>query len=131
MKKAVLLVLITLTSIIGYSQKFEKVYRASVIKYDGSKWNSEKDVYPKNIFVITNGWEIKITNEAESKYITYGDVEKIKYEEFDCYSWDAYDKDGKVCQVIIKDFYKTKIQLMMFMYYSDSIGFEYEIEARQ
>jgi hypothetical protein len=81
--------------------------------------------------VITKGKSVKITNEDESSYMTYGDMEKKSYENFECYSWWAYDKNGKQCEIIIKDFEKEKIKLFMVMYYNDSIGFEYEIEQEK
>jgi len=81
------------------------------------------------MFIILNKSEVKITNSSESKYVTYGKPETIKYKTYNCTSWSAYDKDGKDCQMIMKYFYEEKITIMMFMYYADKIGFEYEIVA--
>jgi len=130
MKKLLLVLLVSLSTI-TYAQKFRKVYRASLLVYENEAWVTKQNVYPKSIMVITNGNSIKITNENESSYMTYGEMEKKSYENFECYSWDAYDKDGKQCEVIIKYFEKEKIKVFMVMYYKDSIGFEYEIEQEK
>ena len=129
--KKLLLLLLVFISTTTYAQKFSKVYRASLLVYENDSWITKQNVYPKSIMVITKGNSVKITNEAESSYMTYGEMEKKSYETFECYSWDAYDKDGKQCEIIIKDFYKEKIKVFMVMYYNDSVGFEYEIEQEK
>jgi hypothetical protein len=130
MKKLLLVLLVSLSTI-TYAQKFSKVYRASLIAYENEAWVTKQNVYPKSIMVITNGNSIKITNENESSYMTYGEMEKKSYETFECYSWNAYDKEGKQCEIIIKYFEKEKIKVFMVMYYKDSLGFEYEIEQEK
>jgi hypothetical protein len=130
MKKLLLLLLVSISTI-TYAQKFSKVYRASLLVYENNEWVTKKNIYPKSIMVITNGNSVKITNENESSYMTYGEMEKKSYETFDCYSWYAYDKEGKQCEIIIKDFEKEKIKVFMVMYYKDSLGFEYEIEQEK
>jgi hypothetical protein len=94
MKKLLLLLLVFLSSI-TYAQKFNKVYRASLIVYENETWVTKQNVYPKSIMVITNGSSVKITNEYESSYMTYGVMEKKSYDTYECYSWDAFDKNGK------------------------------------
>lgn len=130
MKKLLLLLLVSISTI-TYAQKFSKVYRASLLIYENNEWVTKKNIYPKSIMIITNGNSVKITNENESSYMTYGEMEKKSYETFECYSWDAYDKEGKQCEIIIKDFEKEKIKVFMVMYYKDSLGFEYEMEQEK
>jgi hypothetical protein len=129
MKKAIFLLFAIAITTLCQSQNFNKVYRASYLKYIDGKWVNDVDKYPEDVFIILNDSEIKITNKNESKYITYGEKKNTKYETYDCNSWSAYDKNGKDCEFIMKYFYKEKVYVMMFMYYSDSIGFEYEIVA--
>ena len=63
--------------------------------------------------------------------MTYGEAEKKSYENFECYTWSAYDTDGQQCEIIIKYFLKEKIKVLMAMYYKDNIGVEYEMEQEK
>lgn len=95
MKKIILLLVFAITSVISYSQNFNKVYRASYIKYEGGRWVDDVTRYPENMFLILDGSEVKITNESESKYITYGNPKITKYETHNCSTWSAYDQKGR------------------------------------
>ena len=131
MKKISLLILSALFATVSFSQDFNKVYRCSYIKYVNERWVDESTNYPEGMYIFLDGNEIKITNDKQSKFVTYGNPVQKKYEGYVCNTWDAYDKEGRDCQFIMKYFYEKKIYVFMFMYYKYNTGFEYEIVAEK
>ena len=79
------------------------------------------------MFVIMDGYNIKITNEAESKYITYGSPTKNTTSEYESYTWDCYDKDGNQCLFIMKKFFGYERMAMTFIL--NNVALEYIVES--
>ena len=128
MKKLLLVVTLLLVTTFCYSQSFNKVYKATYIKYINGRWVDGESTYPESMFIIMEGSEIKITNESESKFITYGDYQKTSYNDFVCYSWNCYDKKGNDCTFMMKKPYEGKRMVLMFIYSSLNVGLEYITE---
>ena len=125
MKTIKLTILALIISTFCYSQSYNKISKCVFIKYDGTQW-VDKDVnYPEKIFVILNHNEVSITNEAQTKIITYGDAEKKKYEDGEVSMWDAYDGDGKNCVFMMKYFYGTRTIVYTLAYLKQGYGFQY------
>jgi hypothetical protein len=106
MKKVskILAILLFITTI-GFSQNFNKVYKANNYYYANGDWNLLESNYPERVFIITDKNIIKITNQSESRYATYGDAMKLEKADYQQMSWNAYDKDGKSCRIVIKNYH--------------------------
>jgi len=128
MKKLFLVVSLLLLTTFCHSQSFDKVVKATLIKYIDGRWVDSESTYPEGMFIIMKGSEIKITNEGESKYVTYGEYKKTSYNDYVCYSWNCYDKNGRDCIFMMKMPYDGKGMVLMFIYSSRNIGFEYVTE---
>lgn len=102
MKKVTLMMVAILISAITFSQTFYKVSKCSYSTYDNDRWTTQQNTYPERMFVIMNKSNVKITNEVESNFIMYGEVETKNYSTHTAYTWDAYDKEGKQCSLIFK-----------------------------
>lgn len=72
------------------------------MQYINEQWVDKDYTYPNKMFVIVEGYNVKITNESESKFILYGEMETSTYSTHTTYSWDCYDKDGRSCRFILK-----------------------------
>ena len=121
-----LLVISILLTNIAFSQNFNKVYKSSYLIYEYGKWQTQQSLYPEGLYIILDGNEIKITNNKESKYITYGIPEKTKTDEYEYSIWNAYDKEGNSCSFIMKKFYNSDGFIMSFVY--KYYAFEYITE---
>lgn len=104
MKSKILVALLFVTTI-GFSQNFHKVYKANAYSYTNGDWSIIESNYPERVFVILDKSEIKVTNQSESRYVTYGDANTLKKSEYEQTSWNAYDKDGKSCKIVLKLYY--------------------------
>lgn len=127
--KKYLLIISLLLSGVCYSQNFNKVYCATPYYYQYGEWVKGKTNYPERMFVIIDGYNIKITNEAESRYITYGNPTKNTTSEYESYTWDCYDKDGSQCIFIMKKYYGYERTVMTFMI--DKLALEYIVEPNK
>lgn len=129
MKKIKLLLLFLVISLVGFSQNFNKVYKSTCLKYSyqQQKWNDVMAKYPENMYITINGNDIKINNESQSHFKTYGVPEKSTYETHLAYSWDCLDKEGNSCTFIMKKFNSGDL-VLSFLYSSEKIMFEYIIE---
>lgn len=115
MKIITLLIGLFMTTI-SLSQSFDKVEKAIFYTYKYGDWVTEKTTYPEGMFVIMNGYEIKITNQNESKFITYGIPKKENTSEYESNTWDAYDKDGDRCLFVMTKYYNTDGYSIFIMY---------------
>ena len=125
MKKYLLLISLMLSGVC-YSQSFNKVYCATPYYYQYGEWVKGEANYPERMYVIIDGSNIKVTNQAESKYVTYGSPTKTTKSDYESYTWDAYDKDGTQCLFIMKKYYQYERSIMTFMV--DKFAIEYIVE---
>ena len=125
MKKYLLLISILLSGVC-YSQNFNKVYSATPYYYRYGEWVKGEVNYPERMFVILDGNNIKITNQAESKYVTYGNPTKSSTSEYTSATWDCYDKEGNQCVFIMKKYYQYERMVMTFI--TDNIALEYIVD---
>ena len=123
MKKACLLILAFILSNFAYSQYFNKVLKCSILYYQYDDWNESQQNYPDNMYVIIDKFNIKITNEAEAKYKTYGTPKSKKIGNMQTMTWDAYDKNGKSCLFIMKSFDDSDMIVCTILY--NGYGFQY------
>jgi hypothetical protein len=128
MKKILLIVSLLLVTTFCHSQSFNKVIKATFIKYVNGRWIDGESSYPDNMFIIMEGSEIKITNNVESKFVTYGECQKINNKDFTCYTWNCYDKKGNDCTFMMKKPYEGNTLVFMFIYSSINFGLEYVTE---
>jgi hypothetical protein len=126
MKKIILLIALTLIATFTFAQSYNKVYKATYIQYINGRWVDGEYNYPDNMYIILNKNNIRITNNKNASYITYGSSTKKYYDGFECSSWDCYDVDGKSLTFIMKYFYEKKLWVMMFVY--NGYGYEYITE---
>jgi hypothetical protein len=133
MKKLFFILLALTFATLCHSQPSEpsisKVFRASLLKWNGQNWINQVNKFPETMFMTINGNIITLNTETTSKYYTYGEVQINNYDKYDCWSWSAFDINGKSCEVLLKYYWESKIMIAMFMYYKSNIGFEYEMVA--
>lgn len=128
MKKYILTISLMLSAVFCYSQDFNKVYRATVYFYRYGEWVKGESNYPERMYVILDGYNIKITNESESRYVTYGNPSKNKTSEYEANTWNAYDKKGDQCLFIIKKYYAYERLEMTILY--EGIALEYIVDVK-
>lgn len=125
--KKLLFILFCLVSFASKSQTFYKVLQSEYKIYEDDKWVEIQKEQPESMFVIINNSKISITNAAKTVIVTYGEVEKKKYDTHEVAMWDSYDNDGKSCKTILK-YAKGDDQVQMSIYYKESnIVFIYTI----
>lgn len=102
MKKIILSLALTLVSFFSFSQDFYKVGNCKIENYINDKWVTVETTYPKKMFVIIKGSNIKVTNEAGSSFQTYGEVVKEKYSTHIAYIWRGYDDEAQEVFIFLK-----------------------------
>ena len=127
MKKIKALFILLCISTISYSQSFNKVTKAIYLEYDGVDWNEKSSQEPKNMYVILKDYEVTINNVSESKYMTYGNSEKVVKKDYVMKTWNAIDKDGKDCRFGM-EFLNDYPKVTIFFIYYDKYAFEYICE---
>ena len=123
MKKIKALMVVLLISTFSYSQSFNRITRAVYLEYDGVNWNEKSSENPKDMFVILKDYEVTINNRSESKFITYGNSEKVIKEDYTMRTWKALDKDGKDCTFGMQILNKYKCTIFFINY--NTYAFEY------
>jgi hypothetical protein len=98
------------------AQTFNKVIKATAYKYQNDEWVEIESSSPERMFIIIEGYNIKITNQEQASIITYGDADTKKTSEYQSSTWDAYDKDGKQCLFTIKKYYAYERFIISIMY---------------
>jgi len=102
MKKIILSFVLILISLFSFSQNFYKVESCRIENYINEKWVTIETTYPKKMFVIIKGSNIKVTNEAGSLFQTYGEMFKESYPTHIAYVWRGYDDEGKEVFIFLK-----------------------------
>ena len=126
MKKIKLLLVALAVSLTSFSQTFYKVLQADYSTYtDVGGWKVQSTNIPKHIFVIVNGTAIKITNEDESLFVTYSQPIRTEYGTHYAIMWDAYDKKGIDCTIMLRVSYSDKPSCLSVIY--NRISFDYTI----
>jgi hypothetical protein len=129
MKKFLLFLLaINLISLSAKCQEFRKIYKANFIEYSNGVWTTEKSSYPDGLVITFNGREVSINNTAEYKFYTYGDVEKRTFDDSYTAGWDAVDKDGRNCYLMMRMFNDSRAMIVTIAYLKERYGFEYITE---
>ena len=108
----------------GYSQSFNKVFKSQYLTYVDGSWIVKETFEPEGMYIILDGYDIKINNTHNSKYKTYGNPEKSVYTDYTCYSWGCVDDNGKDCTFMLKD-YGSKGIIMIFAYVSSGYALQY------
>jgi hypothetical protein len=129
MKKLFALLITLSIATYCHAQKFYKVYKATYMEYTNHEWVDVRTNYPEKMYVIMDGYNIKITNEYESKYITYGDGETTTYPTHQTFSWSCYDANGNNCDFMIKKFNEGSTYVYI-TYLSKGYAFEYQIDNK-
>lgn len=124
MKKIALIWMGLILTFAGYSQSFNKVFKSEYLTYVDGEWVVQESAKPEAMYVILDGYNIKINNAHHSKYKTYGTPEKSIHEDFVCYSWGCVDDNGKDCTFMLKD-YGSKGSIMIFAYLPAGYAFQY------
>lgn len=127
MKKITLVLLLLTSALIGKSQEFNKVIKSTYEVYDDGKWVTKQTEYPTGIYIILDGDEITINNNAHSKFKTYGDPEKSQENKSTFYTWKCVDDKGKDC-VFIMTFVGSKLAIITFAYAKDNFAFMFFID---
>lgn len=130
MKKTILSIFLFTFFLNSYSQDFYRVKESSYSQYEHGEWVEKKVSYPEEMYAIFDGKKIKITNNDESFFITYGQPEYNSYAKHRTSTWKAYDKKGENCSVIFKFPYDKSSNniVLMIVYGDDRILFEYIID---
>lgn len=131
MKKVISLTIIaSLFVMTSFSQTFDKVRKALYYTYEKEQWVAGTPTYPERMFIIIKGNDIKITNQSNSRYITYGDNRKENTKDYDSDTWDAYDQDGSTCTVMITKYFDAPGYSVFIMYADKNIAIQYITEEK-
>ena len=135
MKKLTLLMIAIVMSLASFSQaSFYLVKSVTYSQYINDEWVEQitKKSESNNVFMIFNGSSIKITNENESSFETYGDFTDKNYPSHNAKIWSAYDKNGNDCYIMIKKWKdNTEAISVSAIYPSKSELFEYIVENKK
>ena len=102
MKKLILLLTFIGIATYCHSQTFKKVFKSVYSEYRNGEWVDELVKYPDELYLIMDGNEITINNQTEAKYKTYGDVRRTYYTTHTANFWNALDKNGRNCTLLMK-----------------------------
>ena len=128
MKQIKLLLIGLLLSISSFAQQFYKVLDASYATYtDDYGWKTQSTNIPKHIFAIFNDRTIKITNEDESLFVTYGEPLIKTYSTHTATIWDAYDKQGRDCTVMIRSSNTSCVLSIIY----NRVSFDYTLKIEK
>ena len=126
MKKITLIVVSLLLTLFSYSQAINRVVKSSKCQWNGTEWKTVATEYPKELFIVTKDWEIKI---GDYKFKTYDDPEKNTYENHVCYTWKCVNGNGDKCVFMMKKFRpEITTHLMYSIVYDTGVMYEYEVE---
>lgn len=128
MKKLFLGFALTLIATLSHAQSFSRVIKASSIQYQNGSWVTTQTNYPESMFFIFNGSEVKITNESQSRFVTYGDPTRDYKGSCSSTTWKAYDKDGDRCSFMMFKCDDSRNMLITILYSRLDIGIEYVVE---
>ena len=127
MKKLSLIVVCLLTTLLTYSQDFNRVVRASKCEFINNKWVTVDTQYPTDIFVIMKDWDITI---GTYKFKTYDDYEKTTYDDHVTFTWKCVNGNGEKCYFMMKKFRPEVSSHMLYsiLYPEAALMYEYETE---
>lgn len=125
MKKIKLIILSLLITTFCHAQSYNKIYKTTFMRYVNREWVDVESNYPQKMFVILKNDIVTITNEAETKIVTYGTPEKKFTDDGQTWSWDAYDEEGSRCKFVMKQFYDSKNSIFTLAYFQKNIAFQY------
>ena len=129
MKKLTLLSVAIVLSFASYSQAtFYKVMHTYYRVYENKQWVQEKDHDTRNedLYAIIDGSKIRFTNNAESSFVTYGSPIDNDYGTHTTTTWNAYDKSGNECYLMIKQSSTESTNASILIMY-DMQSFEFQI----
>lgn len=130
MKKITLVLLLLISALIGQSQTFFKVTKATYDVYSGGEWITKQTEYPTNVYVITKNDEVKISNNAQSKFKLYSGPTKEYSKEniyISYYTWKAIDDKGNDC-IFIMTYKEDKFIIATFAYPENNYAFMFFID---
>jgi len=128
MKKTILVIAFLTIATFGYSQSFSKVYKSIYIEYINGSWVERLSKYPDDMYVMFNKNEISINNESEAKYYTYGNSQKQYFYDHTTYTWNAFDKRGNSCVIMMKTSPTSPTTNLEVLYLKYNYGYEYIME---
>jgi len=128
MKKVLLIITLFFIISVSYSQSYNKVYKAIYIRYVNGKWVDEIVKYPEGLYITINGSKIKINNQRNDSYLTYGDYEKTTFSTHESYTWSCLDKDGEDCFFMMKKLVDYNSTIIDIYYPKKGYGYEYITE---
>lgn len=128
MKKITLMIALLFIWGASFSQNFNKVYSSVYSSYEYGTWVTKQTYYPKDMYLTIDGYDIRINNNDESHYKTYGSSQKTTYSTHDCFTWSCIDKKGVSCIFMMKKFYESGTYILSFVYLKQGDMYEYVIE---
>lgn len=128
MKKLLTLIAFLTITNSGYSQSFRKVQKSIYIEYINGRWVESLVKYPDDMYIMMYKNEISINNQSDAKYYTYGSPERQYFYTHTTYTWDAYDKKGRNCTIMMKTSESSSVMNLEVLYLRESYGFEYITE---
>ena len=81
------------------------------------------------MYIIVDGYNIKITNESESKFVLYGEPEITTYSTHSTYTWGCYDKKGNSCKFMLKKS-NNGSTTMSILYLQELYTLQYNVEIQ-
>jgi hypothetical protein len=131
MKKITMLIIaafIVITS--ANSQTTDKIFKAVAWVYNNEEWQVVERSYPDNMYITMEGNDITISNESNSRFITYGDSRKENTDRYESYTWDAYDENHKKCIFSITKYFKVSGYSVFALYEKDHVAVQYIITEK-
>ena len=136
MKKITTTLVATILFIVSHAQTVTyKVTQAKTLVYNDNyeEWIAVDSTYPSEMYAFFENKKIKITDEAHSDYIVYGDPELKKKPTYVTSKWKAIDEKQRDCiimlQIINPEDKKYKTNILYVMY--KSFTFFYVLEPTE
>ena len=126
MKKITLIVVSLLITLFSYSQSIDRVVKSMKSEWNGNEWKTIATNYPKELFIVTKEWEIRI---GDYLFKTYDTPEKNTYENHVCYTWKCVNAEGKKCLFMMKKFNPDITSNILYsIVYDTGVMYEYVVE---
>lgn len=127
MKKLSLLLITLILTITTHAQSFDRVIKATKLKWQNEEWKTVSSGYPTDMFIIVKEDEITV---GKYKFKTYDKPNETTYPTHICFTWKTVNQNGEKCLFMMKKFLSeiTRGIVYSIVYPTSELMYEYETE---
>lgn len=133
MKKITLSIVAILFTLAGYTQDFYKVTNISALESRNNQWTIvESKQITEDLYVIFDGNKIKVAG-SNITFMCHGESKANENDDCKSYTWEAYDREGDDCTIVIVNCFNTnapKTMAVTFAYLENGRAVKYDLEAK-